>query len=269
MVMEATHLCMLMRGVEKQNSKAVTSAMLGAFRDRPETRSEFMELIKGRSAAHLRLRRPGRARHRGEPRHRPGGRARLRPGGRRGRPRWRAGAASSSRWPGRSRRRAAGARRAGRRRRGGHGAAARSRPPSREFGRLDCLVTAQGAGAFGPLEASRDRGLGRDAARQPDRDLSPVPGRAPADAGGGPGDHRRHGVAGRDAGDPRAARRTRRPRRASSGWCARWPPRSRPRRAGRRAVPGGRGHAVLGRDPEPPGPRAGCSGPRPSPRPPS
>ena len=45
-VMEAAHLCMLMRGVEKQNSKAVTSAMLGAFRDRPETRAEFMELIK-------------------------------------------------------------------------------------------------------------------------------------------------------------------------------------------------------------------------------
>jgi GTP cyclohydrolase IA len=46
-VMEAVHLCMVMRGVEKQNSKAVTSAMLGAFRDRPETRAEFMELIKG------------------------------------------------------------------------------------------------------------------------------------------------------------------------------------------------------------------------------
>jgi GTP cyclohydrolase I len=45
-VMEAIHLCMLMRGVEKQNSKAVTSAMLGAFRDRPETRAEFMDLIK-------------------------------------------------------------------------------------------------------------------------------------------------------------------------------------------------------------------------------
>src|SRR6266702_4631945 len=47
-VVEALHLCMLMRGVEKQNSKAVTSAMLGAFRDRPETRAEFMELIKSR-----------------------------------------------------------------------------------------------------------------------------------------------------------------------------------------------------------------------------
>jgi GTP cyclohydrolase I len=47
-VIEALHLCMLMRGVEKQNSKAVTSAMLGAFRDRPETRAEFMELIKSR-----------------------------------------------------------------------------------------------------------------------------------------------------------------------------------------------------------------------------
>jgi GTP cyclohydrolase I len=45
-VMEAMHLCMLMRGVEKQNSKAITSAMLGMFRDRPETRAEFMELIK-------------------------------------------------------------------------------------------------------------------------------------------------------------------------------------------------------------------------------
>ncbi|MGH7266404.1 MAG: GTP cyclohydrolase I FolE [Candidatus Rokuibacteriota bacterium] len=45
-VIEAVHLCMLMRGVEKQNSKAVTSAMLGGFRDRPATRAEFLELIK-------------------------------------------------------------------------------------------------------------------------------------------------------------------------------------------------------------------------------
>ena len=45
-VVEAIHLCMLMRGVEKQNSKAITSAMLGSFRDRPETRAEFMDLIK-------------------------------------------------------------------------------------------------------------------------------------------------------------------------------------------------------------------------------
>ena len=52
-VMEALHMCMLMRGVEKQNSKAVTSAMLGAFRDRPETRAEFMELIKSRSGSHI------------------------------------------------------------------------------------------------------------------------------------------------------------------------------------------------------------------------
>lgn len=47
-VVEAIHLCMLMRGVEKQNSKAVTSAMLGGFRDRPATRAEFLELIKSR-----------------------------------------------------------------------------------------------------------------------------------------------------------------------------------------------------------------------------
>jgi GTP cyclohydrolase I len=49
-VMEATHLCMSMRGVEKQNSFAVTSAMLGAFRDQGRTRMEFLELIKLRSA---------------------------------------------------------------------------------------------------------------------------------------------------------------------------------------------------------------------------
>jgi GTP cyclohydrolase I len=47
-VVEALHMCMLMRGVEKQNSKAVTSAMLGAFRENAETRAEFMELIRAR-----------------------------------------------------------------------------------------------------------------------------------------------------------------------------------------------------------------------------
>ena len=45
-VMEATHLCMSMRGVEKQNSVAVTSAMLGVFREDARTRMEFLELIK-------------------------------------------------------------------------------------------------------------------------------------------------------------------------------------------------------------------------------
>jgi GTP cyclohydrolase I len=45
-VTEATHLCMAMRGVEKQNSVAVTSAMLGAFRNDARTRSEFLNLIK-------------------------------------------------------------------------------------------------------------------------------------------------------------------------------------------------------------------------------
>ena len=49
-VMEATHLCMAMRGVQKQNSCAVTSAMLGAFRDQSRTRSEFLELIRNRGA---------------------------------------------------------------------------------------------------------------------------------------------------------------------------------------------------------------------------
>jgi GTP cyclohydrolase I len=45
-VMEAQHLCMMMRGVEKQNATAITSAMLGGFRTRRETREEFLELIK-------------------------------------------------------------------------------------------------------------------------------------------------------------------------------------------------------------------------------
>jgi GTP cyclohydrolase IA len=48
-VMEATHLCMAMRGVEKQNSFAVTSAMFGAFRDNARTRMEFLELIRVRN----------------------------------------------------------------------------------------------------------------------------------------------------------------------------------------------------------------------------
>jgi GTP cyclohydrolase I len=45
-VIEAMHFCMIMRGVEKQNSVAVTSCMLGAFRDQPQTREEFLSLIK-------------------------------------------------------------------------------------------------------------------------------------------------------------------------------------------------------------------------------
>ena len=49
-VCEGTHLCMSMRGVEKQNSFAMTSAMLGVFRDNERTRMEFLELIKHRTA---------------------------------------------------------------------------------------------------------------------------------------------------------------------------------------------------------------------------
>jgi GTP cyclohydrolase I len=45
-VMEATHLCMSMRGVEKQNSVAVTSAMLGVFQHDARTRMEFLDLIR-------------------------------------------------------------------------------------------------------------------------------------------------------------------------------------------------------------------------------
>ena len=45
-VIEARHLCMMMRGVEKQHSSAVTSSMLGCFRDEQETRTEFLSLIR-------------------------------------------------------------------------------------------------------------------------------------------------------------------------------------------------------------------------------
>lgn len=47
-VIEARHLCMIMRGVEKQNSVAVTSAMLGVFRDCQQTREEFLSLVRSK-----------------------------------------------------------------------------------------------------------------------------------------------------------------------------------------------------------------------------
>ena len=48
-VIEAQHLCMIMRGVEKQNSVAVTSSMLGGFKDDQNTRNEFLNLVHHRS----------------------------------------------------------------------------------------------------------------------------------------------------------------------------------------------------------------------------
>jgi GTP cyclohydrolase I len=48
-VVEARHLCMMMRGVEKQHSAAVTSSMLGCFREEQETRNEFLSLIRVRN----------------------------------------------------------------------------------------------------------------------------------------------------------------------------------------------------------------------------
>jgi GTP cyclohydrolase I len=47
-IIEARHLCMIMRGVEKQNSVAVTSAMLGSFRNNAQTRNEFLNLVRSR-----------------------------------------------------------------------------------------------------------------------------------------------------------------------------------------------------------------------------
>ena len=47
-VIEAVHLCMMMRGVEKQNSKTITSALVGSFRDDAKTRDEFLRLAHGR-----------------------------------------------------------------------------------------------------------------------------------------------------------------------------------------------------------------------------
>jgi len=48
-VIEAQHLCMIMRGVEKQNSVAVTSSMLGVFKDNQNTRNEFLNLVRHQS----------------------------------------------------------------------------------------------------------------------------------------------------------------------------------------------------------------------------
>src|SRR6266850_2097076 len=48
-VIEARHLCMIMRGVEKQNSVAVTSSMLGVFKENQNTRSEFLNLVQTKS----------------------------------------------------------------------------------------------------------------------------------------------------------------------------------------------------------------------------
>ena len=45
-VMEAQHMCMMIRGVQKQNSRAITSAVLGVFRDDPSTKAEWMSLLQ-------------------------------------------------------------------------------------------------------------------------------------------------------------------------------------------------------------------------------
>jgi GTP cyclohydrolase I len=50
-VIEASHLCMMMRGVEKQNSRTVTSALRGSFRDDSKTRSEFLRLVHAAPSA--------------------------------------------------------------------------------------------------------------------------------------------------------------------------------------------------------------------------
>jgi GTP cyclohydrolase I len=52
-VIEAVHLCMMMRGVEKQNSRTITSALRGIFRTDARTRDEFMSLVRGSSGSSL------------------------------------------------------------------------------------------------------------------------------------------------------------------------------------------------------------------------
>jgi GTP cyclohydrolase I len=47
-VIEAAHLCMMMRGIQKQNSQTLTSCMLGSFREDEKSRGEFLELIRRR-----------------------------------------------------------------------------------------------------------------------------------------------------------------------------------------------------------------------------
>ena len=49
-IIEARHLCMQMRGVEKQHGQAVTSAMLGEFRNNKQTRDEFLALVRNRGS---------------------------------------------------------------------------------------------------------------------------------------------------------------------------------------------------------------------------
>ena len=51
-ICEARHFCMMMRGVEKQHSAAMTSVMLGSFRDRKDTRDEFLSLVNQRGSGH-------------------------------------------------------------------------------------------------------------------------------------------------------------------------------------------------------------------------
>lgn len=46
MIFDSSHMCMVMRGVQKINSKTITSTMLGAFREDQKTREEFLNLIK-------------------------------------------------------------------------------------------------------------------------------------------------------------------------------------------------------------------------------
>jgi GTP cyclohydrolase I len=47
-ILEAQHLCMMMRGVEKQHSATVTSAMLGVFKSQLQTRNEFLSLVRAK-----------------------------------------------------------------------------------------------------------------------------------------------------------------------------------------------------------------------------
>ena len=251
-VMEAVHLCMLMRGVEKQNSKAVTSAMLGVFRERPETRAEFMELIKSEpGVADMTPEHARRDRSRSSPAPAAVSAARSRGPSPPRAPPWcsppapardLAGVAAAVREARRT-----GAGRAHRRHPGRRRRVALVEQHVAELGRVDLLVTAAGVASFGPVSGTKPADWDAHAAVNLRAVMLCCRAVLPVDDPTAPGhDHQRR-LDRRPAGHPRGGRlhghqgrgRGLQPRPGRGD--------ARRRRAGGRAGPRGGGHAPLGR----------------------